>query len=158
MTTSKDMIIIGGVVKTLCEHNSWSSETHVQKTLYIAKHVRNVPLTAEFLLYKHGPYSFELNKSISHMLARNILRSTQNAGFGPSLDLNRPMWEALDSAAGGYFAQHRDKIEFVCQYLANRNVSELERISTAIFVDINFPQLNSNSKVRKLTELKPHIS
>lgn len=158
MTTSKDMITIGGIAKLLNENGSWTGETHLQKTAYIAKTVLDVPLSAEFILYKHGPYSFDLNKNIGHMLARGILSASQIPGYGPSLKVDEPMWIALNDAADNYFARIRDKVEKVCHALARKNVSQLERVSTAIFVMKNFSELNDSERAEKLTKLKPHIS
>jgi hypothetical protein len=36
-------------------------------------------------------------------------------------------------------------------------VAELERIATAVYVALNFPELDPKERVKKLTELKPHI-
>lgn len=72
MTTSKDMILLGGIASLLKKHGSWTGETHLQKTAYVTKAVLGIPLSASFILYKHGPYSFDLNKSIAHMLVDRI--------------------------------------------------------------------------------------
>lgn len=157
MTTSKEMILIGGIIETLNSMGSWTAETHVQKTAYITKYVRDVPLDAEFVLYKHGPYSFDLNKSLGHMLARNVLTAHSQIGYGPSLRLNNSLWSALDSALNSVFEQYKTNIVEVCGQLAKKNVAELERISTAVYVFRNFAGFARERQIAKLSELKPHI-
>jgi uncharacterized protein YwgA len=157
MTTSKEMIVIAGVVNRLRKLGSWAGETHVQKTIYIAKSVFGLPLDAEFILYKHGPYSFDLNKNISHMLSRGILVSTPQGGYGPSLDVNEAMLAALDAASGGYLRTVKSQFEPACKQLAKMKVAELERVATAVYIHLNYPNLSQMARHAKLSELKPHI-
>jgi hypothetical protein len=67
------------------------------------------------------------------------------------------MWEALDSASGHFFGTVREAVESVCNVLANKKVAELERIATAVFIELNFSDLSGAAKMAKLSELKPHI-
>jgi len=158
MTTSIEMILIGGVVKTLRDRHSWSGETHIQKSAYIAKQIKHVPFESEFVLYKHGPYSFDMNKSLSHMRGRGLLTMTPNPGFGSTYDINEPLWAALNKAANNVFAQFEERIVFVCGILANKNVAALERIATAIFLKAEHPDKDTEFLASELISIKPHIS
>lgn len=159
MTTKQEMTLICAVVKNLTDRGSWCGETHIQKTVYLTKYLRDVPFESEFVLYKHGPYSFDLNKSLLHMRARNVLVLVSNAGgYGPSYQLNSGMWKALLGAFQGVYNENALKIQDICSKVARRNVSDLERIATAYYVSANFPEIrDENGRVGKLTELKPHI-
>ena len=157
MTTSREMILVGGIVDRLTKAGSWCGETHIQKTAYVAKALRALPLESEFILYKHGPYSFDLNKSLNHMSARSVLLLELRGNYGPSYRLNEAMWAALNRASSNFFSTVVDTVEEICQRLARKNVAELERVSTAVFVNANFSALSSSDKIKKFVELKPHV-
>ncbi len=157
MTTTKEMVFIGGVARALRVRGSWTGETHIQKTSYIAKVKYNVPFESDFVLYKHGPYSFDMNKSIGHMLARSLLVADQNPGYGPNFNLNEKLWVVLNSIVGEAFNDYSVIIDSVCDKLAKCNVSELEKIATAVYMNANFPDLSLDERASKINQIKPHI-
>jgi uncharacterized protein YwgA len=85
--------VIVSLVEKLHQHRSWCGETHVQKAAYILKDVFAVPLEQfDFVLYKHGPYSFELTDHLARMRSRALLKLVpQPYPYRPSI--------ALDDAA-----------------------------------------------------------
>lgn len=157
MTTSKEMVLIGGVARTLRERGSWTGETHIQKAAYISKIRRSIPFESEFVLYKHGPFSFDMNKSIVHMLSRGLLRSESNRGYGPSISVNSSLWNALNIRLGNFYEQFQSDIYAICDLLARKNVAELERVATAVYVSVNFPLLSWEDRAVTISKLKPHI-
>lgn len=157
MTRMIEFVLVGGVVRSLNSMGSWSGETHIQKTSYVAKYVKQVPLESEFTLYKHGPFSFDLNAVLNQMRSQNLLTVIPQGSYGSSFALNEKLWLALNKAAGGAFDAYANTVESVCATLGGKGVAELERITTAIYVALNFRDLTPSSRVRKLTELKPHI-
>lgn len=157
MTTSKEMVLIGGVVRSLRLRGSWTGETHIQKTAYIAKIKRNIPFESEFVLYKHGPYSFDLNKSVGHMLGRGLLSADANAGYGPSYNVNEALWKALNTGLGDIFSRFEEGITSVSNQLARKNVADLERIATAVYMSFNFPTVSFEARANLITKAKPHI-
>lgn len=158
MTTSKEMVLIGGVAKALRDRGSWTGETHIQKTAYVAKVKRGVPFESDFVLYKHGPFSFDMSKSIVHMLSRGMLSADSNPGYGPSFRVSETLWNALNGRLGNYFQNFALAIETVSDVLARKNVAELERIATAVYVSTNFPTIPVAGQAAIVTKLKPHIS
>lgn len=52
--------VLLNLVETLRSKGSWASETHFQKAAYFLQELLRVPLEFEFILYKHGPFSFGL--------------------------------------------------------------------------------------------------
>jgi hypothetical protein len=155
--TSAEINLVGRVVEVLGEMHSWCGETHIQKTAYVAKVIKHVPFESEFILYKHGPYSFDMNAVLNHMRSQNILIVTPQGPYGSTYRLNEGLWGALSRAAGQRFNAYDQHIRFVCTQFARKNVAELERIATAVYVRLNFRSLNPQQQVLKLNELKPHI-
>jgi hypothetical protein len=157
MTTSKEMVLIGGVARALRERGSWTGETHIQKASYILKIRRSIPFESEFVLYKHGPFSFDMNKSIVHMLSRGMLFAESNRGYGPSILVNNSLWNALDARLGNFFGNFQSDVYAICGLLARKNVAELERIATAVYVSVSFPLLSWEDRAITISRLKPHI-
>jgi uncharacterized protein YwgA len=52
---------------------SWCGETHIQKSVYFLQELLEVPMNLEFILYKHGPYSFDLADAVTAMRADSLL-------------------------------------------------------------------------------------
>jgi len=157
MTSPNEISLVGGVVHNLKLNGSWTGETHVQKTAYILKNTEKVPFESAFILYKHGPFSFELNGAINQMRAQNILKITPQGSYGSTIELNREFWLALNRVGAKIYDKYEQQIQFVCTKLAKKNVAELERIATAIYVYLNFHLASDQERARKLVELKPHI-
>jgi hypothetical protein len=53
----------------LREHGSWTGETHVQKAAYFLHELLGVPSGLRFVLYRHGPFSFDLRASLNKLEA-----------------------------------------------------------------------------------------
>ena len=51
----------------------WSGETHLQKATYLACWLVDIPFDFDFILYKHGPFSFELRDELGSMRADRLL-------------------------------------------------------------------------------------
>ena len=52
--------ILTELMDRLRADGSWCGETHVQKATYFLQEVLGVQTGFEYILYKHGPYSFDL--------------------------------------------------------------------------------------------------
>jgi hypothetical protein len=55
------------------------------KLAYFSLDVLGVPLGFEFILYKHGPFSFDLSDEITAMRADALLQYQPRQPYGPSL-------------------------------------------------------------------------
>jgi hypothetical protein len=150
--------VIAGLARRLKERGSWSGETHVQKVTYILNDVARVPLSFHFILYKHGPFSFELRDELVSMRADGLLeRQAQPAPYGPRIvvtERGRKLEERLRESV----AQYASKLDWISGELAGKNVGELERLATALWVTRTNPEATSESRAQMLTEIKPHVS
>jgi uncharacterized protein YwgA len=72
----------------LKERDSWCGETHIQKAVYFLQELLQVRLGFEFIMYKHGPYSFELTDELTTLRANRLLRLIPREGYGPSIVVN----------------------------------------------------------------------
>jgi hypothetical protein len=119
--------------------------------------VLQVPLDFEFILYKHGPFSFDLRNEIGSLRAEGFFEwEVKSQRYGPGLKPG-PMSELLSRQFGGTVDAFSPRIEFVATQLGNRNVAELERLATAIYVTMD-ERTPRESRATRINELKAHIS
>lgn len=149
--------ILLSLTEQLKEQGSWAGETHVQKATYVLTRILNVPLDFEFILYKHGPFSFDLRNELNALRAEGFM-AWEIRGFlyGPSLKAGE-LGEALKTQFSAAPQTYRDQIDFVARKLGGKDVKALERFATAIFVTLE----EDNTKAQRATrihELKPHVT
>jgi hypothetical protein len=142
--------------KRLQSHGSWTGETHVQKATYFLQELLRVPTDFEFILYKHGPFSFDLRELLSSMEADHFIRWQPQYPYGPSLVPG----ESAEQLLNRFPAKPREygaQIEFVARKLAPHRVADLEKLATALYVT-NESRRTPRERAARICELKPHIS
>lgn len=150
--------IVLALVEKLRNKGDWCGETHIQKTTYFLQELMHVPLSFDFILYKHGPFSFNLSDEIVSMRADKILKlQSQPYPYGPSI-LPGEGGEALKKRFPKTILKYVEELEFVTEKLCGKTVTELERLATALYV--TFEQkigTDDLSRAKRIHELKPHI-
>ncbi len=133
---------------------SWAGETHMQKTVFFLQELVDIPLGFDFVLYKHGPFSFDLRDELTFMRAQGFLELEPQYPYGPSL-IQGAKGELLRTAFERMTEDHAPRIQFVAQKLGAKTVAELERTATAFYIMSRDPE--GTDVVQRLTSLKPHI-
>ena len=141
------------LVKAMREAGSWTGETHIQKCLYFLQNLMNVPAGYDFILYKHGPYSFELQREMAVMGARFQLALEPRYPYGPSVILGPRGENDLKLVS-----QYDSAVKFIAKELSTEVVASLERLSTAFLVQLRYPDLEIQEVAMKINKIKPHIS
>jgi len=149
--------IVLALADKLKEQGSWCGETHLQKAVYFLEELANVPLGLGFILYKHGPFSFELRDEITAMRADGLIQMRfQPYPYGPSL-LTTDNGRRLQKRWPKTLSRHADSIAFVAEHFGNLGVAGLERLATALYITKKHPGKSVEFRARRLHELKPHI-
>jgi hypothetical protein len=146
------------LLERLKAHGSWCGETHLQKSAYFLQELLGVPLDFNFIFYKHGPYSFDLSDDITALRADQLLDlHLPNPNYGPTL---APSAGSVPLVARFPVTRQRyaDAIEFVAGRLGRRNVAQLERLATALYVTLAAPQGSRDDRAREVHRLKNHVS
>jgi len=158
MNRLKRAAILSRLLSELRERGGWGGETHLQKAAYFLQELFSVPLKFEFTLYRHGPFSFDLRGELSALRADGIIKlEPQQPPYGPKLGTTDRA-QYIQSLFTQTVEQYANYIESVSERLASKDVSELERLSTALWVinkDCARPRVE---QARELTQIKPHIS
>lgn len=150
-------VVLIRLIQSLRQHGSWCGETHVQKATYLLQGLAGAETGFDFILYKHGPYSFELSDELSAMRAEGLVSlRVQAAGYGPSI-VNEPAAEALLGRFPKTLRRHEPLIEFVAGKLGAKNVGELERLATAFFVASEQGDASDTAIGKRVNRIKPHV-
>jgi len=151
--------LIYELIKALRKRDNWCGETHVQKTTYFFEELTGHALEYQFVLYKHGPYSFELSEDLSAMGAyRFVEDEIAHPAYGPRLKPNREVEQMLLKDFGKLAEEFAGPVEFVADKLAGYGVVTLERLATALYFTKQRPVEGDAERARQIHQVKPHIS
>jgi hypothetical protein len=139
----------------LRKSGSWAGETHMQKTTFFLQELLEVPLGFDFVLYKHGPFSFDLRDELTFMRAQGFFQLEPQYPYGPSLVAGAKS-ELLSETFGQVIERYAAGIRFVSRKLGAKTVAELERTATALYISLREPRVADVAE--RLTNVKPHIA
>ncbi len=151
--------IITQLTTKLRDSGSWCGETHIQKAMYLLQDLLNVPTEFTFVLYMHGPFSFDLRDELTSLRADGLLElKAQPTPYGPRFAPTQ-LSERLQEKFPKTLAKYGKAIKFVAKALGDKRVDELERIATALYVTKRRKSDGSvQSRAECLHRLKPHVS
>ena len=150
--------VILSLIEALLQRYSWAGETHIQKATYFLQDFLRVPLGFEFILYKHGPFSFDLRDELTAMQADEIIQLRARPPYGPSM-IPGPNSERVKELFPKTIRKFNDQIEFVAKELGGFGVAELERLATAAYVVTkSSDDVKMEQRAHLINKLKPHIS
>jgi uncharacterized protein YwgA len=157
MNRLKKDALLSQLADQLRKKGSWCGETHIQKATYLLQELRAVPLEFEFILYKHGPFSFDLRDELTSMRADGFFELSERGQYGPSF-VPTELSSELRRDYPKTLARYGPDIEFVCGALGDKNVAELEKLATALYVYSQHGSDSQRDRAKILHSLKPHIS
>ncbi len=156
MITADKTSIVLYTMQTLKGGGSWCGETHVQKTLFICQEVMGVESKFKFILYKHGPYSFDLSEHLQGLIADGLVCVLTRPPYGPTLGLSDEARSIAAKVAGD--GEIAARIAFISKKLGQKGVSDLEKLATAVYVNRKVGAKGSiEERAKLLTSLKPHV-
>jgi hypothetical protein len=151
--------LIARLARTLREQDSWTGETHLQKATYLLRELAGVPFDFDFILYKHGPFSFELRDELGDMQAdRYLLREPQVPPYGPRFGVTE-RGQRLESRFRRTMERYGPRVDWIAKRLQGRDVAALERLATALWVTNHLPEASAvEDRAAKLQEIKRHVA
>lgn len=152
--------VVLSLIERLLKRGSWCGETHIQKSTYFLQELLGVPLGFEFILYKHGPFSFDLSDELLAMRADDVIQLELRPPYGPSVQPGQRR-KLLKRLFPKTLQKYKGRVEFVAKELGGYGVADLESLATAFYFDIqhsNVRSANIDRKASYIHHLKPHIS
>jgi uncharacterized protein YwgA len=158
MKRFQQVAILLKLIQSLKEKGSWCGETHIQKATYFLQKLTKVPLDYEFILYKFGPFSFNLRDELNLMCVDEVLNVKTNVPpYGPSffVQLND---KDIEEIAPKTIDKFKDNIIFIADTLKDKGATELECLATALYSILEKKSYGSEEeKAEYIHHIKPHI-
>lgn len=158
MVMNKESIFILDMIKSLRENYSWSGETHLQKALFFLNNHYPDVLDSEFVLYKHGPYSFEMHDLISSLCIYGLVEREPQPPYGPKLGLTGKGEAFLDKNLGQVDKEYHLGVQRIALSFGQKKVSELEKVATALWFKKQYQGEKEADLAEQINDIKPHIS
>jgi uncharacterized protein YwgA len=150
--------IVTALAEKLNQVGSWTGETHLQKALYFLQQLLGADMGYDFVMYKHGPFSFDLREELTALTADGLLEVTlRPAPYGPSLlptDSSRRLRESF----GKTLATHAAAIDRAASIVGDQGVGQLEQLATALYMRLAFEGVPDEELAVRIHDLKPHVS
>lgn len=156
MGRMKNAALITKLVEQLREQGSWCGETHIQKTTYFLQNLLDVPLGFDFILYKHGPFSFGLRDELTALRADGLLTLEHDDRYSPRI-ASTERGRSIRDRFPNTLAKYEGSISFVAKKLGAKGVVQLERLGTALYVKLQ-EDCAPGEQVARIKDLKPHIA
>jgi hypothetical protein len=153
--------VIFDVIEELRSSGSWCGETHVQKTVYFIEQLTSGGIGYPFILYKHGPFSFDLSGDLAVMNVRRYVEDEiETPQYGPRIKPSPdPAVRQILHHEYGNLSQSLARIRhFVIKHLAPYGVATLERLATALYFTKQQVVVDIVERAKRIHQVKPHIS
>jgi uncharacterized protein YwgA len=149
--------VLTRLIEHLRNNGSWCGETHVQKATLILQKLMSVPLGFDFILYKHGPFAFDLRDELTSLRADELVKLEPQQGYGPRI-ATTDRSKYIQGLYSITLEKYDDSISFVAQKLGTKGVADLERLATAFYLTDNSNGDHSiEERAARLIAVKPHI-
>lgn len=144
------------VIRGLNAAGSWAGKTHVIKTLYLLKAANGLNIPQNYILYMHGPYSFEVEDDLAMLkMLDAVEEEDRHPGYGASLVVGHNA-RVIEGQAD-LTPDEKQRIQQICQAVGTANVKELEARATGAWVWTEEQVHNPDRVAHRVNELKPHI-
>jgi uncharacterized protein YwgA len=150
--------LITHLVDKFRERGSWTGETRLQKATYFLQQLLDVPVGFRYTFYKYGPFSFDLRDELGSMRADGLLELEPRPDpYGPTFSATERSKSFVENFAKT-IRRYSRHIDFVTDQLGDRSASELELLSTALYVIQELGDAGRDRMPLRIRELKPHVS
>ena len=144
------------VIQGLKAVANWTGKTHVQKTLFLVNEATPVQVPFDFVLYKHGPYSFDVETELEQMKSYDAIAIQPISSYGVILN---PSGNAdVVDLLGSITQAEKDSIQEICRFVGSKGVVDLERLATVVWVRNRDKISDSQEVANRVHTLKPHVS
>ncbi|MGV3719874.1 MAG: hypothetical protein ACO1SX_03105 [Actinomycetota bacterium] len=154
--------LVASLVEAMRQAGSWCGRTHIQKSLFALQTLfePEPELRYQYVLYRHGMYSFELDRDIAELEFYGGLAREEQRPYGPRYAA--PGLQAFKQRVGVSLTDWTSALEFIAREVGTGNVRELEALTTVMYVSTDLSERSANPttqlKLRRVHELKPHLS
>lgn len=156
MKKQKDNAILMNLINTLQRQGSWTGETKLQRISYFLKHLMGVPLDFDFILYKHGMFSFGLQTELNILYGYKLLDLETIHPYSPKFVVS-DVGEVFLKKFPKTTAKYEKQIDFLVDELGKMAVEGLSSRSIVHYITSKNLTLDQKGRTKKLMELKPFL-
>ena len=156
MNLQKHRLILA-VVEALKEAGSWTGKTHIQKAMALLLARARIEMPFTFVLYKHGPFSFDLRDEIEFMKSYLGLSFESVPGYGEKIEPGKNK-SFIEERAEQLSEATLREIRSICEFIDGKSVVHLERLATTAWIRSQEGLQEPDQIADRLHKLKPHIS
>jgi uncharacterized protein YwgA len=151
----KKHALLLAMIEKLRAQGSWTGKTHVQKAMFLVLEATPATPPFEFVLYKHGPYSFDIENELEQMKSYGAISQTPVAGYGVVLNLgeNAEFVKKRSSLS----PTEQESIARIAQFVGKKNVADLEKEATVAWIRNRENIRDTQAVAERIHDLKPHI-
>ena len=134
--------------------------TALMKLCYLLQEVKNVPLGYTFSLYSYGPFDSDVLADLQTAQELRVLDSSVQqfqSGYGYALSQSTNA-DKVKRASEDFLSKYSSEITSVAQNFARRSASELELVSTILFVFNDKKKISDPALVALVKAIKPRFS
>ena len=153
-----------GVLVELLKRSNSLGRTAVMKLMFFLQELKGVDLGYQFRIYTYGPFDSSVLEDLSYAESLGIINSEIESfpnGYSYKYQ-NNPQCELNMSKAQEFIESHQDSIAWVSGKFGKMNASELELLSTIVYVDRLYHQygdkVSINEICEKVKKIKTHFS
>lgn len=149
--------LILAMIEALQRQGSRTGKTHIIKGFFLGDAADLLKVPFEFFLYKHGPYSTDIEETIEQMKSYGAAE-VKPAFDGYGVILSPGPMASFATQRMALPANTLEAIDRVCDFLRYKNVNQLERLATAAWIRVRQAIHDPDEVAHRLNELKPHVS
>ena len=134
--------------------------TALMKLCYFMQTLKGIPLGYDFTLYSYGPFDSEVLSDLHTAESLSILQSSVShfsGGYSYQIEASDNASQAIQHGKE-FIAQYRARIDWIVSKFASRSASELELLSTIVFVDRQDKIVSKSDLVKLVKAIKPQFS
>lgn len=130
MDRLKQAALITKLLDHLREKGYGHTEAHIQIFVFFAQELMGIPFGFDFILYKGGPFSFDLRDELTSSVADGLIRFVPNPVYRPSFIPT----ELAKKLQNNYSNLFEDKIAYITDKFGPKGIADLKRLATALFI------------------------
>lgn len=156
MESIKKTALILKLVDTLEKKSNWLDEKHIQKAVYCLQNITQVSTQFNFILYKHAPFSFDFQDELNLIRTSELLNVNFDRPYGPHFSVSTS-GRRLINKFSAVVDKYKKQISFIAKNFENKELAELERFASALYVKLNYNLPSAEARAERLNGLQPHL-
>lgn len=134
--------------------------TALMKLCYFMQVFKGIPLGYDFTLYSYGPFDSEVLSDLQTAESLSILESSLthfSGGYSYQIEASDNAQQAIQHGKE-FVAKYKTQIDWIVSKFASRSASELELLSTIVFVDRQDRVVSKSDLMKLVKAIKPQFS